>query len=158
MGNDKDRPIRTSGKALIIRDGKMLAIRLRDETGEFYILPGGGQEAGELLPDAVVREVAEETGIRVECGELLFVLEGAHGEPFHRVDLVFRCEYRSEIPDAQLHGDQTQVGYEWLDIAALNTAPLYPSRYRRAIMNYYENKPRAAYLGNEEMGDPECTD
>ncbi len=85
-----ERPMRTSAKAVVIRDGKLLAVRLRDEEGEFCILPGGGQNPGELLPDTVEREVAEETGIRVTCGELLLVLEGAHGEPFHRIDLAFR--------------------------------------------------------------------
>ena len=153
-----ERPMRTSAKAVVIRDGKLLAVRLRDEEGEFYILPGGGQNPGELLPDAVEREVAEETGIRVTCGELLLVLEGAHGEPFHRIDLAFRCEYRGEVPDAVIEGDRTQVGCGWLDIATLNRAPLYPSRYRRAIMNIFEGKPQPVYLGNEEMGDPEITE
>ena len=53
------RSIRTSAKALVIRDGRMLAIRLHDQDGDFYIMPGGGQNAGELLPAAVEREVAE---------------------------------------------------------------------------------------------------
>lgn len=49
----------------------------------------GGQEAEELLSQAVCREVAEELGINTQCSELLFVVEGVHGECFHRVDLVF---------------------------------------------------------------------
>ena len=51
-----DRQIRVSAKALVIRDGRMLAVRVRDQDGDFFILPGGGQRAGELLPDAVARE------------------------------------------------------------------------------------------------------
>ena len=35
------RSIRTSAKALVIRDGRMLAIRLHDQDGDFYIMPGG---------------------------------------------------------------------------------------------------------------------
>ena len=45
-----------------------------------------------------------------------------------------------------------------LEIATLNKAPLYPSKLRRAIMNYYEGKETPVYLGNENVGDPEITD
>lgn len=152
------REIRTSAKALIIRDGKMAAVQISDGSEHWYIMPGGGQEPGETLPQTVCREAAEELGIRVRYGELLFVIEGAHGESFHRVDLVFACEYIGDIADAVLHGDTNQTGVEWLDIGTLNRLPLYPSRLRRQIMNYYQGKPYTVYLGNEEIGDPECTD
>ena len=153
-----ERRIRNSAKALIIRDGKMAAVKLEDSDGIWYIMPGGGQETEELLPDAVSREVAEELGLRVEAKELTFVVEGLHGEGFHRVDLVFLCEYLGEIENAVLHSDTNQIGVEWLDIATLNTSQLYPSKLRRQIMNLYEGKPYKVYLGNEEAGDPEVTD
>lgn len=153
-----DRRIRNSAKALIIKDGKMLAIKLKDSDGEWFIMPGGGQETEELLSQAVCREVAEELGINTQCLELLFVVEGVHGEGFHRVDLVFLCEYLGEINNAVLHSDTNQIGYEWLDIGTLNVQPLYPSKLRRQIMNYYQGKLYKVYLGNEEAGDPECLD
>ena len=153
-----ERAIRNSAKALIIRDGKMAAVKIRDGGEEWYIMPGGGQESEETLSEAVCREVREELGLAVECRELLFVVEGVHGERFHRVDLVFLCEYLHEIPGAVLHGDTNQTGVEWLDVSTLHRQPLYPSRLRRQIMNYYEGKPHRVYLGNEEAGDPECTE
>ena len=153
-----EREIRNSGKALIIRDGKMLAVKLQDADGVFYIMPGGGQESEELLPETVEREVLEELGIRVSVEDLVFVVEGCRGEAFHRVDLVFRCTFLGEADNAVLHGDTNQIGADWLDIATLNTAPLYPSKLRRAIMNLYEGKPHPVYLGDESMGDPEITD
>ncbi len=152
------RMIRNSAKALIIKDGKIAVIKIRDAGEEWYIMPGGGQEAEETLNEAVCREVAEELGITIECKELLFVVEGVHGETFHRVDLIFSCEYIDSMPDAVLHGDTNQVGIEWLDISTLNLQPLYPSKLRRQIMNYYQGKPYEVYLGNEEVGDPECLD
>jgi len=152
------RRIRNSAKALIIKDGRMLAVKIRDDNEEWYIMPGGGQESEELLSDAVCREAAEELGVRVAAKDILFVVEGVRGEAFHRVDLVFLCEYLGEIENAKLHGDVHQAGFDWLDIAALNRTPLYPSKLRRQIMNFYEGKPYKVYLGNEEAGDPEITD
>lgn len=153
-----ERHTRNSAKALIIRDGRMLAIRIRDGGDEWYILPGGGQQAGETLPEAARREVAEELGLIVEPKELALVVEGSRGEAFHRVDLVFVCEYIGEIPNAALHPDTNQAGVEWLDIGNLIGEPLYPSRLRRAIMRLYYGEPHPIYLGNECVGDPEFLD
>ena len=153
-----ERVIRNSAKALIIKDDKMLATKISDGKGEWYILPGGGQEAEEILPETGWREGAEETGVQVEVKDLVFVIEGVHGEKFHRVDLVFLCEYNGKTDTVALHGDINQVGYDWLDIKTLNTAPLYPSKLRRQIMNLFEGKRYRVYLGNEEIGDPEIID
>ena len=42
-----ERKIRNSAKALIIKDGKMLASKINDNGDIFYIMPGGGQESEE---------------------------------------------------------------------------------------------------------------
>lgn len=141
-----DRTVRNAAKALIIKDDKMLAIKISDGKEEWYIMPGGGQDVEELLPEAVCREVAEEMGLRVVVKDLAFVIEGLH------------CEYIGKLENAVLQSDTNQVGYDWLDIKTLNTTPLYPSKLRRQIMNLYEGKAYKVYLGNEEIGDPEVTD
>ena len=148
-----DRTVRNAAKALIIKDDKMLAIKISDGKEEWYIMPGGGQDVEELLPEAVCREVAEEMGLRVAVKDLAFVIEGLHGEKFHRVDMVFISVYIRKLENAVLQSDTNQVGYDWLDIKTLNTTPLYPSKLRRQIMNLYEGKAYKVYLGNEEIGD-----
>jgi hypothetical protein len=35
--------VRTAARAVVVRDGRLLAITMRDNEGDFYILPGGGQ-------------------------------------------------------------------------------------------------------------------
>ena len=152
-----ERIIRTSAKALVIRDGHMLAIKLRDQDGEFYIMPGGGQTAGEPLPSAAEREVAEETGIAVKAKDAVFIIEGAQGEAHHRVDIVFLCDYLGTV-GAAAHPDSNQIGYEWLPIDTLNLTPLYPSKLRRPIMDLFSGKKASVYLGNENAGDPEVRD
>lgn len=153
-----ERRIRNSVKALVVREEKLLVVTVRDESGEWYILPGGGQEPEETLTETVCREVAEETGILVAARELVFEIEGVHGERFHRVDLVFSCEELGIAENSETVLDLNQTGCAWLDLSTLNVAPLYPSRLRRAIMNWHEGKPYSAYLGNEEIGDLEITD
>ncbi len=145
-----NRQIRNSAKALIIKDGKMLAIRLRDEDGEFYLMPGGGQNSEELLHETVKREVAEEIGILVEPKELVFAIECLNEESYHRVDLVFLCKYIKNIDNNELHEDKNQIGFEWLPIIRLKEIPLYPKKLRTQIMQLYKNKKYDVYLGNED--------
>jgi len=109
-----------------------------------------------MLLQTVEREVREEAGIEVKCKDLLFVIEGVHGESFHRVDLVFLYDYLGKAENAILHNDTNQIGFDWLDLSILNRLPLFPSKLRRSIMNFYEGKEYTKYLGNEEVGDLEC--
>lgn len=153
-----ERQVRTSAKAVILRGSEVLLMEVSDGKENWFILPGGGQNAGELLPQTVAREVAEELGVSVTVGDLAFVIEGAQGESFHRVDLVFWCRYEGDLPDAPHHGDTGQVGARWVPVGTLLDAPLYPSRLRRAILDRAQRKPGAVYLGNEQIGDPVCLD
>lgn len=52
--------------AAIMRDGKVLAVRrARKPAIALYTMPGGVVEAGETLLEAVIREVHEETGLKI---------------------------------------------------------------------------------------------
>ena len=53
--------------AAIIRNGQVLVVRrARAPARGLFTLPGGAVEPGETLAEAVVREVAEETGLAIE--------------------------------------------------------------------------------------------
>ena len=117
-----ERVVRNAAKALIIKDDKMLAIKISDGKEEWYIMPGGGQDVEELLPETVCREVAEEMGLQIEAKDLAFVIEGLHGEKFHRVDLVFLCEYKGKIENAVLQGGD---GFSRLSPFMMFTLQLY---------------------------------
>jgi 8-oxo-dGTP diphosphatase len=58
--------------AVVIEDERLLLIK-RDRPPGLgkWSVPGGRVEGGETLAEAVVREVAEETGLEVLCGALV---------------------------------------------------------------------------------------
>ena len=60
-------------QAAIIEDGRILLVRHRllDSGRSYWVLPGGGAEAGEDGETCVVREVREETHVDVEVVRVL---------------------------------------------------------------------------------------
>ena len=61
---------------IAVRGESVLLIRRgRPPSQGLWAFPGGRVEPGERLSDAVEREVAEETGLRVRCGDLVGVTE-----------------------------------------------------------------------------------
>jgi ADP-ribose pyrophosphatase YjhB (NUDIX family) len=73
------------------RDGVVVA-RERRLGEEHLSLPGGRLKRRETLADALTREVAEETGVDITVGPLLYVAEVVGGVVVHELNLVFLAE------------------------------------------------------------------
>ncbi len=75
-----------------VRDGSVLLVRRGRPPGQgLWAFPGGRVEPGERLSDAVERELAEETGLEVRCGDLVGVTEHT-SESLHFVILDYAVE------------------------------------------------------------------
>ena len=71
-------PIRTQARALRLHDGHIALGRVCRNGVARWVLPGGGQDAGEPLTDTVRRECEEELGVAVQVGALCLVREFGH--------------------------------------------------------------------------------
>lgn len=83
----------TTVQAWIEREGKYLILKRNEApfAGE-WDLPGGFVEMGESPAEAVVREVAEETGLTVAPTEIIGAFTSAYGESGrHTVDIAYLC-------------------------------------------------------------------
>jgi len=141
--------MQTSARAIIFRDDSLLVVRYRDECGDWYAVPGGAQRHGEGLVAAVVREVAEETGLLVRVGPLRFVREciaapGARALPpdFHQVEFYFTCEIDGSLGLAG-EPDPGQVEVEWCTLAELRGRCFFPP----ALLDALERGEEFGYLG-----------
>ncbi len=75
--------------AVAVHDGRLLLVRRgTGPAGGEWSVPGGRVEAGETLAEAVVREMAEETGIEGVCDRLIGWVERI-GPDHHFVILDF---------------------------------------------------------------------
>ncbi|MEQ9694882.1 NUDIX hydrolase [Shimia sp. SDUM112013] len=84
---------RLAVRAIIMQDDKLLLVNaFPQDTDDLWCAPGGGVELGSSLPDNLIREVYEETGLRIAVGAPCLVNEFHNPEDrFHQVDLYFRC-------------------------------------------------------------------
>ncbi len=85
--------IRLAVRGLVLHDERLLIVNAYPEGGrELWCAPGGGAEPHRSLPENLVREVHEETGLTVSVGEMRMVNEFHDAEgSFHQVDIFFRC-------------------------------------------------------------------
>ena len=113
----------TRYQGAIIVDHHILLIKHTEHaTGRSYwLLPGGGSEAGETAERCVQREVQEETGLDVHIQTLLVDEPAPEGDVYQRMQ-TYQCEllsgearpgYEPEADAAALYGI-TDVG--WFDL------------------------------------------
>ncbi len=67
----------TGGVRVVIPDeeGKILFVKQNHEGNDIWMVPGGGIEEGENSAEAAVREVFEETGLKIRIIRLLWHVE-----------------------------------------------------------------------------------
>lgn len=86
--------MRVKVRAVIVQDGKLVVSRERRRGVEHVLLPGGRVQTGEAITDALVREVAEETGLDVVPQRLLYVAEVVGSYGVHDLNLIWLAEPR----------------------------------------------------------------
>ena len=115
--------------AVIVHGDRVLLVRRATEPlrGEWSV-PGGMLELGEKLRDGTAREALEETGLRVEVGDVLDVFDSifpdAEGRTqYHFVLVDFLCSVISG--EAVAGSDVSEV--KWVTLAELGDLRLRPS-------------------------------
>jgi ADP-ribose pyrophosphatase YjhB (NUDIX family) len=123
-----DRPIVGVG-AVIVENGRALVVRRGTEPlkGEWSI-PGGVVELGETLRQAAAREAREETGLEVEPGVVLEVVDRIMRDAerkvqYHYVLVDFLC--RRVSGEARPGGDATEL--RWITALELEGFPIADS-------------------------------
>lgn len=148
--------IRNSAKAVIVKGGKLLALKMQENGSTYYILPGGGQEHGETLHEALQRECSEELGTTVEIGDLLFVREyiGKNHElsvkhfDAHQTEFMFACSVTENEFSNGFNPDKGQVGAEWIPVDQLMDYKLFPQALRPHLISYSIEGKTLIYVGD----------
>jgi len=117
---------------IIIHGGRiLLSVRGKPPSEGKWGLPGGAVEVGETVEEALVREVAEETGVAVRTLRLVAVLDSVSRDEdgkvkYHYVLFEYLCGYvagevcaGSDAPDAR-----------WVPLDDLDSVDMMPTTRR----------------------------
>jgi len=111
-----DHSVPCVGGLIYDPDGRLLLVQRANEPGRgLWSLPGGRVEPGEDDAAALVREMAEETGLMVQPGALIGrVMRGRYAI----------ADYRCTVVGGTLRAGDDALDARWCDAAALAELPL----------------------------------
>jgi ADP-ribose pyrophosphatase YjhB (NUDIX family) len=143
-----------TARAIIFNPESKLLLIERHKNGEHYfVLPGGHVEAGELPEQAVVREVAEETGFKVNVDKLLYT---STDDTYHNDQRLYLCQYfGDEVQKPQLQPESNEAKVVasgesqlwapgWFSFNELRDKTVYP----RGLLKYLEEDRAINYHHN----------
>jgi mutator protein MutT len=100
--------------AVAVDDGRLLMIRRgHGPAAGYWSIPGGRVESGETMAEALVRELAEETGLEGVCGNLIGWVERI-GPQYHYVILDFAV---TVLDDRSPTAGSDAAEAEWVPLA-----------------------------------------
>ena len=126
--------------AIFVWRGAVLLHRLQDD--EFWALPGGRVEPGEVAATTLVREMREELDAEVTCGPLTYVVENFfedRGKLNHEIGFYFRATF--DVSSKLLDATRSHIGVEgerrlefrWFPLAQLTEIDLRPSFLQQSL-------------------------
>lgn len=101
-------------RGVVFRDERILLVSEKLDGGR-WTLPGGWADVGDSPSDAVVREVWEEAGYRVQATKLLALYDRNKQNhppyPFHAYKCFFRCELLDERQQLTPNVETEEAGW-----------------------------------------------
>lgn len=144
--------------ALLRRGDQIVLVQERRDGQEAWSLPGGGVERGELLTEALIREVNEETGLRLATvGPLAFLVNTTSKQYPSTVALTFDCsDWSGDIavqdPDHKIIGAVMLPLNEAKQLLASSTAARPEIEPVLAYLNGASTSQLWTYRDNQPAG------
>ncbi|WP_103171513.1 NUDIX domain-containing protein [Paracoccus sp. SY] len=129
------KPLRLAVRAAILRDDRLLLVNAYPgQQSDLWCLPGGGVEPGQSLPENLIREVAEETGLAITVSAPILVNEFHDPERgFHQVEIIFRARLTGNAGIVLEDPEKVVNRFTWATRADLARLRHKPGMLARAV-------------------------
>ncbi len=120
--------LRVRVNGILIQDQKLLMVKHRMGNGKIlWSVPGGGMHYGQDASENLIREFSEETGLKVEIKEYLFVHEYLK-PPLHAMEHFFRVKEIDGIMELGMDPELDQNSQllqeiRWMNLNELRSLP-----------------------------------
>lgn len=146
MTSSPDQPVVGVGAVVLDGDRVLLIKRGHAPLKGQWSLPGGRVEVGETLEHAIAREVREETGLTIDVGPIVEVLDRISRDDAGRVEhhfvlVDFTCRPRGGV----LRGASDADDAAWValsELARYEVAPVTISVIQKAASRGFETGDR----------------
>ena len=150
------RPIRVAG--IIVNNNQVLLMHRNKNGKEYFVFPGGGVEGKEENKTSLLREISEETSVKVKIVKKLYTHNYETGNHFY-----YLCTYVSGNPKLRkdsIENARNKKGKDtykptWIKISKLKNLLLYPLEIRdwliEDIKNDFRRTPREASLKVDDL-------
>ncbi|MBI4744869.1 MAG: NUDIX hydrolase [Actinobacteria bacterium] len=140
--------IRVRAGVVLLKEDSILLVQHAKEDKEYWLLPGGGLDFGEIAEDAAKREVKEECGFDISVVKLLFVSEAISPDgKRHILNLTFLGEITGGELGVVCY-DKRIKDIMFMPLSQIDNIKLYPNfkdELKNAIKNGFDNNN--IYLG-----------
>ncbi|MCF9448191.1 NUDIX domain-containing protein [Vibrio parahaemolyticus] len=126
---------RVSALILNRKNAEILLIKRFKEGRNYWVFPGGGVEPEELLEQAIVREVFEETSLRIDNYQEIFsVVNRGRKEHFYLVNVqFFEPKLSLHSPERQNQSSSNRYELTWVKLNDLSKLDLVPVEAKEIV-------------------------
>ena len=144
---DKKEFVRVRIGVLIYERDSILLVHHKKDDRDYWLLPGGGLEAGESIEECAKRELIEETGYEIRLGKLVFTSETLYpGRKRHIVHMNFLASITGGTP--QTPSEERIAGHEFVELQKFGDYTFYPNIKKEIIQAARNNFEQGAqHLG-----------
>ncbi len=147
-----------SAIGIVVTENKILLMHRVNKGHEYYSYAGGGREEGESLEETVVREIEEETTVKIKPNRLIYKVTWDTGDE----NYFYLCEYISGVPrlnESSEEYEEMKKGLQvydpqWVDISCLSELLIFPLEVRDLIIadlkTGFKHEVQEVYIKKEE--------